>query len=600
MFLVTLVGCDAGAPAAPAGESASVMTESGASTTTRAPASMPHRGSSAASSVASSGHDAGSSGDAARGDAADAADVHAQALPTLAALSVASEDPSRQLVPAFRPDVLDYYVQCVGHRGAPVENAFTVSAQAAGGADAGVSVTLSIETPGSGLAAADADAGGLLELVSDQAVVVTVSAGAAGSQEYWVRCLPDDFPEMQWHPHQLDGGATRSPGYYLFGTIAIPGGPRGSLVQEAGYGIVLDTNGVPVWYAYDASQGVYDVDSLAPGQVSFSPPWELVTLGGATTYLVADGPFGGPAATPDQHDLRLLPNGHYLVLDWPVEIGDLTGLWVPNGSGTTTRYGMDTSYFDCVIQEVDPSGTVYWQWSATDHFDPVLSMVVVGDGDLAGSIAEPFHCNALDVDPANGNILVSARHMGSIFYIERSSGKVLWVLGALPPTACSDAPTLVQSDDPFTAQHDARLLPGWKETCGGGSGQLSVFDDETYTTHPARAVVYDVNVAGGCDGGAGTAGPSSAARAWQYTSVFDGGVPSYTCGSFRIEADGARVIGWGQSLPAPNGLVFSEVDEAGHDLLDLVCPDRSSSYRAVKVPLSWFALEALRRGSAMP
>jgi hypothetical protein len=50
-----------------------------------------------------------------------------------------------------------------------------------------------------------------------------------------------------------------------------------------------------------------------------------------------------------------------------------------------------------------------------------------------------------------------------------------------------------------------------------------------------------------------------------------------------------------------NGLVFTEVDVDGHDLLDLVSVESnsgfSSSYRAAKVPLTAFDPRVLRRTS---
>jgi hypothetical protein len=277
---------------------------------------------------------------------------------------------------------------------------------------------------------------------------------------------------------------------------------------------------------------------------------------------------------------------------------DLTGLTLPRADGGVVAYGPDTPILGCYVQEFDAAGTLFWEWSATDHFDPVKAMVVKGDGDLTGSTVEPFHCNAIDVDPATGNILVSARHMSSVFYVERSTGKVLWKMGGAGADSSYDAPIYVPvlpADAPFVAQHDARLLPGWHETCAGGSGQISLFDDESYTTNPARAVIYDVNIHGACgDGGPSTGGATAATQAWQFRNTFDGGVPSNVCGGFRVTEDGSRIIGWGQSDPTPNGLVFTEVDATGHDLLDLVCPDKSSSYRAVKVPLSAFSLSLLR------
>ena len=440
-------------------------------------------------------------------------------------------------------------------------------------------------------------------LDENEALVATATLGTS-SQEYWIRCVPPNFPKVQWTTHPT--GCTRRPGYYLIGTMT--GGK--------GFAIVFDTNGAPVWYADPGHANpeleVYDVETLSAGLISFSAGgWRVDQLGGATTYPVVDGYDSGTPVTPDEHELRILPNGHYIGFSSAGETVNLTGVTVPAPGGGVMTYGPDTTIYACYIQEFDPTtGTIYWEWSATDHFNPATAWVLKGDGDLAETSAEPFHCNSIDVDPANGNLLVSARHMNSAFYIEKATKKVLWKMGGSDCSsteagakACYDdpPPVYVPVDDPFFGQHDARLQPGWKQTCSGGSGQISLFDDESYQNKPARGVVYDVTVAGGCgDGGASTVGKTGAKRWWQYKNwVDDGGVPSNVTGSFRIGKDGSRVIGWGQSDPTPNGLVFTEVDDLGNDLLDLICPDGSSSYRAVKVPLTAFDRKVLRTSSGL-
>jgi hypothetical protein len=60
-------------------------------------------------------------------------------------------------------------------------------------------------------------------------------------------------------------------------------------------------------------------------------------------------------------------------------------------------------------------------------------------------------------------------------------------------------------------------------------------------------------------------------------------------GSFRISPDGSRVIGWGI-----NANCFTEVDEKDHDLLDFAFHE-VDTYRAIKVPLTQFDLEVLRK-----
>src|SRR5208282_2531357 len=136
-----------------------------------------------------------------------------------------------------------------------------------------------------------------------------------------------------------------------------------------------------------------------------------------------------------------------------------------------------------------------------------------------------------------------------------------------------DNATYVSVAAPFHRQHDARLLPGWSQKCHHGSGQISLFDDETAEPSLARAVVYDVLVGDGAggspvdrrcgDGGASERGtPGTATVSWQYK----GSSFSYLGGSFRIYADDSRVICWGETPTNP--LVFSEVDRQRNDRLD--------------------------------
>jgi hypothetical protein len=67
-------------------------------------------------------------------------------------------------------------------------------------------------------------------------------------------------------------------------------------------------------------------------------------------------------------------------------------------------------------------------------------------------------------------------------------------------------------------------------------------------------------------------------------------------GSFRIQPDGTRIIGWGD-IP---GAGFTEVDVDGNDLADLTFPDGNTTYRALKVPLGAFDLGVLRSTAGIP
>jgi Arylsulfotransferase (ASST) len=506
--------------------------------------------------------------------------------PVLEALALTATDGDATtvaLVPPFSPHVYDYYVRC-----AKGPNALAVSMRAsAGAASILLQPTVSESRPEQSLRVT----------VLENDAVVAAATDAEATTEYWIRCLPHDVPDWTWTPHPEAGSPT--PGYYLVGNFF-----RGP--GEGGYALVLDSQGVPVWYARAPDGGAADnVDSLTPDVITFDP-FGAAIHHGAYEARRLDPPgttFIAPSTQPPTlHELRVLPGGNYLIIASPPKPGfDLTGRSLVLPDGGLSPLGVET-ILDCTVMEFTPAGDVVWSWTASDHFGPdaltYLQPAFVPDNDLDGGwLVDGFHCNSIDVDPSNGNLLVSSRDMDSIFYVERSTGAVLWKMGGA--NSSLDGARFVKVPDPFHRQHDARLMPGWSPTCGQGSGAISLFDDESYVIGAvARAVVYDVVVGdegggGGCPEG-GPAGPSATAvRAWHY----EGLGPSSLAGSFRISADGSRVVDWGVDGTT---LVFTEVDVEGHDLLDFAFAAKNASYRAIKLPLSAFDPSLLRSTAGLP
>jgi hypothetical protein len=457
-----------------------------------------------------------------------------------------------ELVPAFSSDIHDYYVRC-----AAGPNALTVSMTAPPGeASALLAPTGSASSQGQAIS---------LTVNPNQAIVASAISGTS-TAEYWIRCLPATFPQLDLVPHAEAGKPT--PGYYVLGSSG--GAP--------GYAMVLDGQGVPVWYLEATASGVDDVDVVDGGFSYFltwlSAPLNLQYLSPWSTASVA------PSGTElDTHELRVLPNGHYLVFSYPITTTtatlDLTGLQKAESSDG----GVTSKMFDCKIVEFEPkTGAVVWTWLATDHLDVKEDSIVPALAIQSGVEAiDPFHCNSIDVDPANGNLLVSSRNMSSVFYVDKTTGKIVWKMGGSAYT--KDNATYIPVADPFEEQHDARLQPGWSESTG--RGQVSVFDDDSSGSAPARGLVLDVRT--GADGAT-----PGATVAWQYKTKGRSG----NRGSFRIYPDGSRVIGWGEN--ATPHLVFTEVDAKGHDLLDFYFLGNRVSYRVVKVPLSTFDLAVMR------
>jgi Arylsulfotransferase (ASST) len=507
--------------------------------------------------------------------------------PRLQSLTVAWSMPPTQLdvlelVPAFSPDVFDYFVRCDAGT-----NAITVSMTASDG-----STSLVVQPTPSRSSPKQA----VPLQVNENDAIVAVATDDIATTEYWIRCLPHDMPYWSWSLHTEY--REPPPGYYLVGNWYTP--PFGL----RGYAMILNGGGVPVWYApMPTGYGVANVDSPGPGTTSFFPfktgvgPFEIWGLDPlATTTVPPAGSVGS------LHELKTLANGNYFVFQIPTTVGvDLSGVEVGLPGDKMKEFGPDSAIADCQIVEFTPAGEPVFTWLASEHFEARTTTVIpylFGTTPGGILIADVFHCNSLDVDPTNGNLLVSARNMYSVFYIERSTGKVLWKMGG--PNSSKDKATYVAVSDAFLGQHDARFQ-SWSPTCTGGTGQISLFDDHydfLNPKDPARAVVYDVAVGepdaatSGCED-AGVGGTGRATLAWQYK----GAASSSLAGSFRISADGSRVIGWG--LGGAPFRTFTEVDESGNDLLDFAYGDNESSYRAVKVPLSQFDLGVLRRTAGL-
>jgi hypothetical protein len=424
------------------------------------------------------------------------------------------------LAPAFSPTTFDYSVRCTDE-----ENDATLTTTDALGVHARS-----------------------VQLLEDQELVV--------GGTYRVRCLPPDFPTITVTPHRDVGAPT--PGYYLLNGV--------------NYAMVLDTNGTPLWYQHGTSVG--NVDAPAPNVISFSPNstspygwrdtvrFDVYALGAPTTTSVASDD-----STTDAHELRLLPNGDWLLFSYVIRDGvDLTGL----GS-----FGPDMNMADCMVQEIDGQQNMVWSWTASDHVDAVEESVVPGYNLINGSpVVDPFHCNSIDVD-GSGNLLISLRHANALFYVDRATGKVEWKLGGTPYNK-DGADYIAVTDDPegaFSLQHDARFTP---------TGNVTLFDNHgAAASGVARGVEYAIDHQA-----------HTASVVWQ----FPGPVQSAAEGSFRRYPDGHSVIGWGM-LQQAKPYVLTEIDENGDAVLDLGLSGQIS-YRAIKVPPTQLDIDLLRATAA--
>lgn len=152
--------------------------------------------------------------------------------------------------------------------------------------------------------------------------------------------------------------------------------------------------------------------------------------------LLADG--SQSAAGADAHDFKLVADD-----DWIVEsYVNQTVSNVPNVASANV--------VGSIVQEVQ-SGSVALDWQSTSL--PVLyTDSTEGNNYTAQAFADYNHLNSLDLDPANGNVVVSLRHDDAVMELDRATGSVVWTLGGL-----SDDFGLAPADK-TSHQHFVRFL----------------------------------------------------------------------------------------------------------------------------------------------
>jgi hypothetical protein len=455
------------------------------------------------------------------------------------------------LQPAFSPSVYDYTLPC-----AAGSNAVTINMTAVPGGSVRLVAPVTTQASGS-----QSDP---ISLAENQAAVVEATDAQGNPVQYWIRCLPSDFPRIVVTGHPAAGAPT--PGWYVTSNLGFPS-----------FATILDTNGTPVWYRRASAGAAVDVTPVRRNTVAYmsttaagyttDPNGKFDVYNLETNQTAQVRTVGVPT---DEHEFRVLPNGNIILLSYPFKSGvDLTGLQA------TPPPGPNSTIADCEIQELDPQGNLVWKWDASDHIDPVTESTRAETATVNGqTVYDVFHCNSVDVDAA-GNRLVSARHLNAVFEIRRSDGKVIWKMGGKPVN--KDGAQIITitnySGSSIVMQHDARYM-----TSGG---HVSIFDDQSFNG-PAQAVEFAIDFT------LGTAQP-----------VFQFGSPhnlsSLATGSFRRYGDTHSVVGWGiTSFNSTNDLLFTEVDAAGNDVLDLAFSNGNAAYRVVKAPTTRFDINVLR------
>ena len=348
----------------------------------------------------------------------------------------------------------------------------------------------------------------LVNVSPGQRFQVVVGKGSKATT-HSIRCVPSDFPAFQ--------ASGKLPSSIPFFALSAPGltGP------PVPYAVVVDSNGTPVWWKETPGKTPIDVKFLTGGRIGF---W----TGTLSAREESDGPFsvygfngvkqrdvnvvGGWG---DLHDTTPTPRGtYYRIAAILRDSWDLTAF----GGGSADQI------IGNVVQEIDSSGNVVWQWDAQDH----IGMAETGERWWAALGFRPVkppwdvnHINAIEED-GQGGVLISARHNDAIYRVNKSDGSITWKLGGATTskslTVVGDSANALH----LGGQHDVRVQP---------DGTITVYDNGSGLGRPPRALRWRID--------------ANAKTATLVEQITDPAIRlSAALGSARRMSDGAWLISW--------------------------------------------------------
>ena len=366
---------------------------------------------------------------------------------------------SPALDPAFNPSVENYVTRCDSNSASP--GTVSVDVHAYGNRVSVDSSTMQTGTFDDSVS-----------LAPGQGFTIVVGNGAS-SQSYQVRCLPSDFPAYD----------SRVLGPRQVGFI---------LTTPTGYVAMFDSAGVPVWWYHVADGTPIDADLDPSGDLSWAVdgPGDFPFFGvpGAVHVEVRDlygdllNTLGTSGSPTDFHEAWPLANGDFLIDTYVPEFG--VPVSIPGEPATV-------DVLDGGFQEVEPNGTVAYSWLSEGHVNPADSAgaesALWSYPGVSGHLWDWNHINA--VMPYESGYLVSFRNTDAVYYIDASTGDVVWKLGG----TYDPGESLTVENDPnapidLSSQHDVRVWP---------DGTISVFDNGTRADQAPRMARFSIDAAAG-------------------------------------------------------------------------------------------------------
>ncbi len=341
--------------------------------------------------------------------------------------------------------------------------------------------------------------------------------------------LPPDFPVIT-----LLDSQNPTPGGIFLSSIVFD-----TSIHITNYLMILNNDGYPLSY-HALNTPSHDFILQPNGMFTYYLTNNRLFVEADTTYATAGVFTAGNGYRTDPHELRLLPNGHAILIGLDYQAVRMDTI-VPGGDSAAIVIGN-------TIQELDRAQNVVFQWRSWDNFNITDAV----HENLTAHSIDYVHMNAIDID-TDGNLLLSSRHQDEITKIDRQTGNIIWRLGGRHNQFTFTNDTLG-----FSYQHAVRRIP---------NGHITMFDNGNYHTPPfSRAVEYELDETN-----------RTATLVWQYRNSPDlfGAAMGYVQ---RLD-NGNTLIGWGATNPS-----VTEVRPDGSKALELTLPTGVFSYRAIRFP----------------
>lgn len=222
-----------------------------------------------------------------------------------------------------------------------------------------------------------------------------------------------------------------------------------TIINNAGDSIYSEFNnseGLDFKINHNGYLTYYDVDNQV---------WHMAD----SSYNVVKTFEMGNGYAADEHEFLVFPDGFSFMM--ALDTAFYQDLTVIGGHDSVNVIGN-------VLQQLDPSGNVIFEWSSFDHYEYEDAMFwVLSTGMSLGTNGwwDWYHANSIELENDSA-IIISSRHYSEIAKISLNTGEFIWQWGGknnqfhfVNDDSDRFIHSLTQDTFYFSGQHDVRRLP---------------------------------------------------------------------------------------------------------------------------------------------